>query len=238
MQILSIVRHLRRRRWISNSLRLCFPQVSFQGPSLRVLIRRFALWPCCVCALVCTLLLFSDAKDRPATCLIGSLLCALAWIGLRKLRRSRFRRVISEFWKGPFRQVIDLQSRLVELERSLARAADLEQCWETIETQCRDFGFSGGRLRARGQVFETAVLPDGVNEFWQLRIPLNNAQYLNLYRDPEAEDHPAVVGRLAGILRCGLRARCDDGDTSHWETQMLEPMPEAKQRISIPLLTA
>ena len=133
--------------------------------------------------------------------------CAMILIGVRHLNTSEFGLLAGLFWKGPLRQIIDLQSRLEEFERCLANAGDIEQCWEIIQAGCREFGFSGGRLRAQGRVFETAALPSDLNGQWQLRVPMAETQYLNLYRDPQAEDTPAIIGRLAGILRNGLQER-------------------------------
>lgn len=143
---------------------------------------------------------------------MGALLCGTVWIGIRHLRLSEFG-LVTQFFRGPLRQVIDLQSRLGELEQSLSHAGNIDQCWETIQAGCHEFGFSGGRLSARGRIFETAGAPVGLSGQWHLRVPLAEAQYVNLYRDPEAEDHPAVIGRLAGILRNGLQARFAEWDS-------------------------
>jgi hypothetical protein len=158
---------------------------------------------------------FIDANmaGREASHLLGAFFCGSVWIGVRYLGAAELGLLTRVFVSGPLRQIIHLQSRLDELERSLANTRDLEHCWETIQVNCREFGFSGGRLSVQGRVFEAAA-PAGVTEPWQLRIPIARDQYLNLYRDPGAEDCPAVIGRLAGILRDGLRARCDESLSS------------------------
>jgi hypothetical protein len=163
--------------------------------------------PLLSCAIGSVIYLFSDAASRATTHLMGALFCVMIWIGVRHLNAAEFGRLAGLFLKGPFRRIIDLQSRLEEFERSLANAGDIDQCWETIQAGCRAFGFSGARLRAQGRVFETAALPSDLNGQWELRVPIAEAQYLNLYRNPEAADTPAVIGRLAGILRNGLQER-------------------------------
>jgi hypothetical protein len=166
-----------------------------------------AVWPCNLCAIGSAAILFSTTAGRPVAPLVAALFCGAVWIGIRHLSPYEFGVLTRLFFTRPLRQFIDHQSRLEELERSLANAGDLEQCWETIQAGCRGFGFYGGKLSARGRVFEAGTLPAGVSQQWQLRVPLAETEYVNLYRDPEAENHAAVVGRLAGILRNGLQAR-------------------------------
>ena len=183
------------------------PLYSYQGPNLRVTLQRLALWPFGLGALVPALLLVPNREVREAACLMAVLCLGFLGISIRHLSHSRLGRISNQFVRGPLRKILDVQFRLEELERTLAVAGDLGQCWDIIEASRRDFGFAAGRLRARGLMFETASLPLASRDWWQLRIPLEGAQYLNLYRDPEAEDHPAVVGKLAGILRIAIQAR-------------------------------
>ena len=206
MQILSSVRRFVRKRQVFGADWPYIPQISRRVPSPGFR-QRVALWPYGISAIGPALCLFSDTFSRPAAGLTGALFCGAVWIGLQHLSLSEVGLATGLFVRGPFRQIIDLQFRLEEFEQSLANAGDMEQCWETIQAGCRDFGFYGGKWSARGRVFETAKLPAGLSAQWQLRVPLADAQYVNLYRDPDAEDHPAVIGKLAGILRSGLQAR-------------------------------
>jgi hypothetical protein len=182
-------------------------RISQQAPSPRCFPHRVAPLPCGIYAIGSAFFLFSGSAGRQAAPLIGALFCGAVWISVRHLSLCRLGLVTGLFLKGPFRRIIDLHSRLDELEQSLAHAGDIEECWDTIQLRCREFGFYGGRLNVRGRVFESAALPAGLERQWQLRVPLAEGQYLNLYRDPEAEDHPAILGRLTGILRDGLHAR-------------------------------
>jgi hypothetical protein len=158
-------------------------------------------------------LLDANMAEREAAHLLGAFFCGTVWIGVRYLGAIELGLLTRVFVKGPLRQIIHLHSRLDELERSLSNARDLEHCWDAIQVNCRELGFSGGRLSVQGLVFEAAA-PAGLMEPWQLRIPIGGDQYLNLYRDPGAEDCPAVIGRLAGILRDGLRARFGESRSS------------------------
>jgi hypothetical protein len=202
MGTLSIVRRFLRKRGMFGVDRLQFARFFDQSTSPV----RWVLWPYGIFALGPSLYLGLERIRAEAAGVVATLLSGLIWIGFRHLTHTQFAQVTSLFLKGPFRQIIDLQFRLQEFEQALANAGDLEQCWQTIEKRCPDFGFSGGRLSARGRVFESAILPEGFHEMWQLRIPLARTEYLNLYRDSDAQDHPAVIGRLAGILRYRLRA--------------------------------
>jgi len=207
MQILSIGSRVMRQRLNLGSCRQYLTQISREAPRPGCICQRVAPLPCGIYAIGSAFFLFSRTAGRQAAPLIGALFCGAVWIGVQHLGHSNLGLVARLFFTGPFRRVIDLQLRLKEFEQSLANAGDLEQCWEIIQVGCREFGFYGGKLSVRGRVFESTTLPAGLHGQWQLRVPLAEAQYVNLYRDPEAEDHPAVIGSLTSILRDGLQAR-------------------------------
>jgi len=190
--------------------------------SSRAILRRFPLISCGFCAIGP---LIAPTTDSQAVALLGALFWGAAWIGMRHLRFIRLGPVIHLFLWGPFRQVIDLQVRLGELERLLANARNMEHCWEAIQADCGHFGFCGGRLRVEGRVFETAARPASTGQHWQLRVPLAEGQYLNLYHDAAALDHPAVIARLAIILRNALQARiaAREGRTSQVVLRLPSP---------------
>jgi hypothetical protein len=103
------------------------------------------------------------------------------------------------FFKGTFRQIIDVQFRLQQFERSLAEARSLEQCWQGIQTAHSDFGFSGVRLHAQGRVLEH--VPQGAADHCQIRIPLPDSQYVNLYRSFQTEVDPTALAGFARVLQ-------------------------------------
>ncbi len=107
---------------------------------------------------------------------------------------------------GPtFRQTIDADIRLQELETSLGKAATIAECLNTICASSRDFGFSGVRMCVDGAVFEHfEAMPAGA--LWQLRIPLNSSQYINFFRDCASAMDPMVLNAFVSAVERGLQA--------------------------------
>ncbi len=75
------------------------------------------------------------------------------------------------FLQGGFRRIIDFETRLVEFEKTLARATGIEECWIRIRSGSREFGFQGVRMNFEGLVFEDFQRGDS-KHLWELRIPL------------------------------------------------------------------
>ena len=166
--------------------------------------RRVALLLYGLCAVAATFSLLQNSTNNAFGGLVVVLFCVAAWIGIQHLDYAEFGLATRLLFKGAFRQIIDVQIRLQQFERSLANAATLEQRWECIRTGCREFGFTGVRLKVHDQTLE--YLPQVVQgAHWQLRIPLPDLQYLNLYRDFESDLEPTVLAGFARILENSLK---------------------------------
>jgi hypothetical protein len=107
---------------------------------------------------------------------------------------------------GPtFRQTIDADIRLQELETALAKASTIAECLNTIYAASSEFGFSGVRMCVDGAVFEHfGTLP--TNTPWQLRIPLNSSQYINFFRDSASAVDPMILNSFVSAVERGLQA--------------------------------
>ena len=91
-----------------------------------------------------------------------------------------------------------------ELEKALAKAADIEECWRAIRASSLEFGFSGVRMSVNGTVFEDFAT-SGSAKLWQMRISLSASQYVNFYRNYEAETDSVVLSAFADAVEHGLR---------------------------------
>jgi hypothetical protein len=132
------------------------------------------------------------------------LFCVAAWIGIQHLDYAEFGLATRLLFKGAFRQIIDVQCRLQQFELSLANASTLEQRWQSIRTGCLEFGFTGVRLKVHDRTLE--FLPELTSgAHWQLRIPLPDSQYVNLYRDFQSDVEPTVLAGFARILETSLK---------------------------------
>ena len=167
--------------------------------------RRVALLLYGICAIAAVFSLLEGAVHNRFGGLVVLLFCAAAWIGVRNLGYSEFSLASRLLFDGTFRQVIDVRFRLQQFEQSLAGAHTLNECWERIQTGCREFGFTGVRLSLQGEVFETAVNPAAVpSGQFQIRIPLPDSQYVNLYRDAQSDAEATALAGFAGVLQRGI----------------------------------
>ncbi len=137
--------------------------------------------------------------------LIVVVFCAAAWMGIQHLGYTEFAMAGRLFLQGGFRRIIDFETRLVEFEKTLARAAGIEECWIRIRSGSREFGFQGVRMNLEGVVFEDFERRDS-GRLWELRIPLTDAQNVNFFRDLENETSPIVLSAFAAAVEHGMKS--------------------------------
>jgi UDP-GlcNAc:undecaprenyl-phosphate GlcNAc-1-phosphate transferase len=107
------------------------------------------------------------------------LFCGLAWIGIQYLGYVEFGTATKLIVKGRLRKVVDAEVRLQLFEQRLNRAASLTECWETIRSGAREFGFTGVRLSCAATSLTDSFGPP--EKSWQVRVPLRDDQYINFY---------------------------------------------------------
>ena len=157
-----------------------------------------------LCAVAATFSLLQNSTSNTFGGLVVVLFCVAAWLGIQHLDYAEFGLATRLLFKGAFRQIIDVQVRLQQFERSLASAVTLEQRWQCILSGCREFGFTGVRLKVHDRTLEfQPQLTQGAH--WQLRIPLPDSQYLNLYRDFKSDLEPTVLAGFARVLENSLK---------------------------------
>jgi len=157
------------------------------------------------CALVAVLSLLVSAVHNRYSALIVILFCGAAWIGIRHLDYAEFASAGRMFLGGKFRRIIDAETRLVNFESSLAKAADLTECWVQVRKGSSEFGFQGTRLSIQGCVFEE-VGQNNSHRLWQLRIPLAGGEYINFFCDFSMEMDPLILNQFAAAVERGLNA--------------------------------
>jgi hypothetical protein len=146
--------------------------------------------------------LLVSALHNQFTGLIVILFCVGAWIGVRYLGYGEFALAGEMFLKGKFRRIVDTETRLLDLETELTKAATLNECWTTVLQGSKDFGFHGVRMSIAGKVFENSTPSSG--PVWQLRIPLQESQYINFYRDFKSELNPLILGAFVSAIERGM----------------------------------
>src|SRR5271155_940660 len=124
-----------------------------------------------VCAVVAVLSLLASALHNQFSGLIVIVFGGAVWIGIRQLDYTEFASASRMFLGGKFRQIIDVEARMVDFETSLAKATSVEECWDRIRAGSEGFGFNEVRMCLSGRVFEDSSLGPAKPR-WQLRIPL------------------------------------------------------------------
>jgi len=95
---------------------------------------------------------------------------------------------------------------MADFESSLSKATSVEECWAQIRTGSQGFGFHEVRMSLGGRVFEEAS-SGSTKPRWQLRIPLQNSQYVNFSRDFDSDMNPLVLSAFVEAVQRGLEAR-------------------------------
>jgi UDP-GlcNAc:undecaprenyl-phosphate GlcNAc-1-phosphate transferase len=166
--------------------------------------RRAALFLYGICGIAAALSLLQDLAHDRAGGVIIVLFCIVAWVGVQHLGYTEFGIAGKLFMKGTLRSFVDMQLRLQEFDRSLKGCSTLEEHCTTIVSACRQFGFSGVRIRLGSQLVDKAP-PD--QAAWQLRIDLPDFQYVNIYARHDVLHNPGLLAGVAQIIDRVLTAR-------------------------------
>jgi len=167
--------------------------------------RRAVLTIYAFCGLVAVLSLLVSAVHNRYSALIVILFCGAAWLGIRHLDYAEFASAGKMFLGGKFRRIIDAETRMIDFETSLAKAADLDECWKRLREGSSEFGFQGARMSIQGTVFEDVRARDS-QRLWQLRIPLPSGEYVNFFCDFSLEMDPLILNQFVGAVERGLHA--------------------------------
>jgi len=159
-----------------------------------------------VCAVVAVLSLLASALHNQFSGLIVIVFGGAVWIGIRQLDYTEFASASRMFLGGKFRRIIDVETRMADFESSLSKATSVEECWAQIRTGSQGFGFHEVRMSLGGRVFEEAS-SGSTKPRWQLRIPLQNSQYVNFSRDFDSDMNPLVLSAFVEAVQRGLEAR-------------------------------
>jgi UDP-GlcNAc:undecaprenyl-phosphate/decaprenyl-phosphate GlcNAc-1-phosphate transferase len=166
--------------------------------------RRAALFLYGICGIAAALSLLQDLAHDRAGGVIIVLFCIVAWVGVQHLGYTEFGIAGKLFMKGTLRSFVDMQLRLQEFERSLNACSTLEEHCATIVSACREFGFSGVRIRLGGQLVDEVP---GDQVAWQLRIDFTDFQYVNIYTRHDILHNPGLLAGFAQIVDRVLTAR-------------------------------
>lgn len=168
--------------------------------------RRAALVLYAICGLAAALSLLQDFGQNRFGGLIILLFCLGAWMGVQHLGYAEFGMASRVLLRGTLRGMVQVQIQLQTFERQLFEQQEMDQAWPVMLEGMRKFGLSGLRVRVRDRSFGQVDCEekDGV---WQLRVPLAEGEYVNLYHDHAQELHPIVLNQFPKILEKYLLER-------------------------------
>lgn len=157
-----------------------------------------------VCAVAAVLSLLISALHNQFSGLIVIVFCAAVWFCVRRLEYTEFAIARRLFFKGSFRRIIDSETRLIHLERTLAQAADAEECWAKIRDGIREFGFQASRMSLAGLLFEN----EGRSpvRLWELRISLCDGQYVEFSGERDTHANPLMLTALVDTVERGVKS--------------------------------
>jgi len=166
--------------------------------------RRAALLLYGISSLAAVFSLFQDLAYTPVRAAIIVLFCTAVWVGIQRLNYAEFGLAGSFLFGGSLRRHIDIQLRLRQFEASLAEAKTIAEIWSRIVEGAESFGFPGIRMVADGRSYQKFRTDKNPNKLWQLRIPLGESQYVNLYYDSTSDIHPLVLKESPKSIQSGL----------------------------------
>jgi UDP-GlcNAc:undecaprenyl-phosphate GlcNAc-1-phosphate transferase len=159
-----------------------------------------------LCAIAAALSLLASALHNQFSGLIVIVFCVAAWAGIQYLGYAEFAMAGQMFLKGQFRRVIDAETRLLDFETALSKAANLGECWTKIQAGSQEFGFHAVRMSVGGILFQESSRRSSGPE-WQLRIPLSGTEYVNFFRDLDSgsDVDPLILSAFVRCVERGLK---------------------------------
>jgi UDP-GlcNAc:undecaprenyl-phosphate/decaprenyl-phosphate GlcNAc-1-phosphate transferase len=162
-----------------------------------------------VCSLVAVLSLTANMveNDNRLSAFVIVLFCAAAWIGIQYLGYVEFSVAGRMIFRGDFQRALKARMDLTALEKQLAEAKTLDECWDLVLEAAPKFGYSYVRMEVFGRTFESGEAPFREDQSWRCRIPLGGAAFVEMMRDPSAGLQATVTGQYADMLHTGLTKR-------------------------------
>ncbi len=173
----------------------------------RGLSQRQAAWVAYgISAMAAIFSLVQNSLHRDFGGLIIVLFGLAVWIGIQNLGYVEFGMASRMFFQGTFGRIVDFQTQLRQFEEKIQQATNLEDIWETVKDSSEKFGFHGSRLQLVGRTY--VDIEDGYQNSMQVRIPLNDGNYVNFY-GVDGQLHSVVLNTFLPSVANALNAKID-----------------------------
>jgi UDP-GlcNAc:undecaprenyl-phosphate GlcNAc-1-phosphate transferase len=154
-----------------------------------------------VCGFAAVLaLLQSFINSYYLTSLVALALAFAAWVGIRYLRYSEFALMGRLVRARTIQGVFDTQLAIEKFAVALFGAKSVEECWDVIRRYCPNLGFAAVRLQANGVLYRDWPAHVTVPDYWTVRIPFGDQNFVELARPFGSEDLHSIVGPIANML--------------------------------------
>jgi UDP-GlcNAc:undecaprenyl-phosphate GlcNAc-1-phosphate transferase len=144
------------------------------------------------------------------TLLVVLALAFVAWVGIGYLRYSELTLIGRLFRARTFHGFLDTQLLIERFAIALFGAKTIEECWDVIRRYYSDLGFAAVRLQANGVLYRDwpphVVEPD----YWTVRIPFGDRDFVELARPFGAEDLHSIVAPIVNMLHQTLAKRLEE----------------------------
>lgn len=149
-----------------------------------------------VCGIYAALSLLQSVAPGRFGGLIVLLFCLVTWIGIQHLGYLEFGAATRIVRGGHVRRLLHGEIAQQGFELRVRRAATAEQCWEALRDTSIQMGFGPPEAVLLGRRYGGPAAPHGA---WQIRIPLAEEDYVNLWRD---ERTPARTAMILPWIEC------------------------------------
>jgi UDP-GlcNAc:undecaprenyl-phosphate GlcNAc-1-phosphate transferase len=131
----------------------------------------------------------------------------VAWIGIGYLRYSELTLIGRLFRARTIQGLFDTQLVIERFAIALFGAKTVEECWDVIRRYYPNLGFAAVRLQANGILYRDwpshVIEPD----YWTVRIPFGDRDFVELARPFGSEDLNSIVAPIANMLHQTLAKR-------------------------------
>lgn len=163
-----------------------------------------------VCSLVaCFSLLQSTVRNNRIGGVITIVFCAVAWIGIQYLGYAEFSVAGKMLFSGDFQRTLKVQIELHAFESEIAKAVNLDQCWELLYGTAQRCGFSGVAIKLNDGREYAGGPTVGADRIWTLEVPLAGVGSARLSRPFTSLISSSVVGPFVDAVSgsFGVRVR-------------------------------
>jgi len=153
--------------------------------------RRAALLLYGVCGLGAVLSVLGTLGTRYAAVVVA-LFGIGAYLGVRVLRYAEFE-AAQRFLRDGLRPTLSAHVQLELLERSLASAGSVAECWKALELAARSLGYSQMVARLSGIEFVSGPQASRSGSYWQMRVNMPGKDFVNINQSGDHSEQPVLL---------------------------------------------